>query len=256
MSLDRKILERIKKEGLAIRPRWFFVVKDCTFGAGSLALIILGSISLALFFEVMDLQGKDLTWLSVPYLFPVLMAIFLISSYWTIGRTEYFYKARFMAIFSLFFFLSLASGYLVYASGMAMKIELELENIPGYARIVSVDREVPIYPTKDSDDSKQEERQKKEENETETDQSHIQKDADGKDGYGHRLEPRREYGVAESSSSEGKQDEDKKYGSIGGQEEATIKGAGKETGEKGVEEGEVSQKEGVAEVNGSKATRP
>lgn len=256
MNLDRKILERIEKEGLTIRPRWFFMAKDFAFGAGSLVSIILGSISLGLFLEVMALQGKDLTWSSVPYFFPVLMIIFLIAGYWAIGRTGYFYKARFMAIFSAFFFLNLASGYLAYASGMAMKIESELEKIPGYVRIVPVVRESPAYPTNDSDDSSQEERQKEEEAETKAYQSHIQKDADGKDGYGHELELKRENGIAESNSSGGKQDEDEKYGSAGSHEEAAIKGVGKEAGEKKVEEGDISQKEGVSEVKGSKATRP
>lgn len=151
MSLDRKILNRIEKENLSIKPKWFFAVKNLVFGTGTLVATILGSISLALFLEVMALQGKNLTWLNVPYILAVVMVAFLILGYWIAKRVDYLYKLKFVSALSVLFFLSLTSGYLTYASGEARKIERKLERIPVYAKIIPVEKELPIYRTEKSE---------------------------------------------------------------------------------------------------------
>jgi len=145
MSLDRKILDRIERESLSIKPKWFFVVKNLVFGTGTLIATVLGSLSLALFFEVMALQGRNLTWLSVPYILAIAMVVFLILGYWIAKRVDYLYKLKFVSALSVLFFLSLTSGYLTYASGEAKKIERKMERIPVYAKMIPVEKELPIY---------------------------------------------------------------------------------------------------------------
>lgn len=144
MSLDRKILDRIEKENLSIRPKWFFAVKNLVFGVGTFSASILGSLSLALLFEIMANQGKNLTWLTVPYLYLMLLGVFLLGGYWLVTRVDSLYKLKFVPILTVLFFFSLSFGYLTFASGKAGRIERELEEVPIYAKIVPVDREIPL----------------------------------------------------------------------------------------------------------------
>lgn len=167
MSLDRKILDRIEKESLSIRPKWFFTVKNMVFGTGTLIATILGSISLALFFEVMALQGKNLTWLSVPYILAVAMAAFLILGYWIAKRVDYLYKLKFASALSVLFFLSLTFGYLAYASGEARRIERKIKRIPIYAKVMPVEKELPTYRAEKSERWRNKEWQRREDGESE-----------------------------------------------------------------------------------------
>ena len=136
MSLDKNILDKIERENLKIRPRWFFAVKNFLFGIGTLSISILGSLSLALFFEIMANQGKNLTLLTIPYLYLILLGAFLLASYWLVIKVGSLYKMRFVPVVALLFFISLSFGYLAFASGKAEKIEKELEKIPIYNKIV------------------------------------------------------------------------------------------------------------------------
>lgn len=138
MSLDRKILERIERENLRIKPRWFFAMKDVLFAAGTFFLSILGSLSLALLFEIMKQQGESLTWLNIPYVWIILLGIFLMTGYWLVTKIDSLYRIKFVPIVSMLFFISLSFGYLTFASGKAEKIELELEKIPIYDVIMPI----------------------------------------------------------------------------------------------------------------------
>jgi hypothetical protein len=141
MSLDRKILERIEREHLSIKPKWFFALKNLVFGAGTISASILGSLSLALLFEIMAEQEKNLTWLSVPYAWAILLGVFLLGGYWLVTKIDSLYKIKFVPIVSMLFFISLSFGYLTFASGKAEKIELALEKMPIYATIMSISKE-------------------------------------------------------------------------------------------------------------------
>lgn len=138
MSLDRKILERIEKENLRIKPRWFFAMKDILFGTGTISLSILGSLSLALLFEIIKQQGKNLTWLSVPYVWIILLGFFLMAGYWMVTKIDSLYKVKFVPIVSMLFFINFSFGYLTFASGKAEQIEFELEKIPIYDVIMPI----------------------------------------------------------------------------------------------------------------------
>lgn len=155
MSLDRKILERIEKEGLRIRSKWFFAMKDMIFGIGAISLIVLGSLSLALLFEIIKRQEGNLTWFSVPYAWAILLGVFLMAGYWLVIKIDSLYRIKFVPIVSMLFFLSLSFGYLTFASGKAEKIELELEKIPIYDVIMPISKEVLSDTVKKAESNKE-----------------------------------------------------------------------------------------------------
>ena len=157
MSLDRKILERIERENIKIRPKWFFAVKNFVFGTGAVMISILGSISLALLFDIMAQQGRNITWLSAPYLLAVLFVILLAGGYWLVTKIDSLYRVRFVPIMAILLCISLSFGYMTFASGKAEEIRLELEKIPIYEAIISkvevpeVDIETIFYQGKEDE---------------------------------------------------------------------------------------------------------
>lgn len=153
MSLDRKILERIERENLRIKPRWFFAMRDIIFGAGTFFLSILCSLSLALLFEITKQQGESLSWLSIPYVWIILLGFFLLAGYWLVTKIDSLYKMRFVPIVSLLFFVSLSFGYLTFASGKAEKIELELEKIPIYDVIIPTKKDILLNAVEKAESS-------------------------------------------------------------------------------------------------------
>lgn len=143
MSLDKKILEKIERENLKIRPSWFFTLKNLILGTGTFSAIILGSLSLALLLQIMRHKWENLTWLSVPYFNLILFGIFLIAGYWLVIRIDSLFKLKFLPIMTTMFFISLSFGYMTFASGEARKIERELEEVPIYTMIIPIDRDIP-----------------------------------------------------------------------------------------------------------------
>lgn len=144
MSLDRKILERIERENLGIRPKWFFAMKNMFFGTGTLLLSVLGSLSLALLFEIIKQQGESITWFSVPYIWAIMLGVFLMAGYWMVINIDSLYRIKFVPIVSVLFFISLSFGYLTFASGKAEKIELELEKISVYDEIIPIKKDASL----------------------------------------------------------------------------------------------------------------
>jgi hypothetical protein len=138
MSLDRKILERIERENLGIKPKWFFALKNLVFGIGAILASILGSLSLALLFEIIARQGK------VPYVWVILLGVFLLGGYRLVTKIDSLYKIKFVPIVSMLFFISLSFGWLTFASGKAEKMELALEKVPIYDIIIPISKEKEI----------------------------------------------------------------------------------------------------------------
>lgn len=145
MSLNRKILDRIEKENIRITPKWYFATKNTILGTGTLFAIITGSIILALIFEVIYIQGRNLSWLNIPYVLVILMIFSISLGYWTIRKIDYLYRLKFLSTLSILFFVSLAFGYLAYSSGEVGKIEGKLKKNSVFAKIMSIEKEPYIY---------------------------------------------------------------------------------------------------------------
>ena len=103
---------------------------------------ILGSISLALIFEIVMQQGKNFNWITAPYFWGVLLGFFLMGGYWLVTRIDSLYKVRFVSIMSALFFISLSFGYLTFANGKAEEIKRELEDIPVYDTIMKASEDI------------------------------------------------------------------------------------------------------------------
>ncbi len=144
MSLDKKILDRIKRENLKIRSRWFFAMKNFVFGIGTLSSSILGSLSLALLLEIITKQNENLDWLNIPYVYLILFGVFLFLGYWLLNKIGSLYKIKITLAIAVLFFISLSFGYLTFASGKAEEIEKESEKIPIYSKIVPVTANIPL----------------------------------------------------------------------------------------------------------------
>lgn len=136
MSLDKKILERIEKENIWIRPVWFFDLKNLFFGLGTILFSVCGSLSLALLFEVMRRQGK------ISYVWVILFGLFLFGGWWLVTKIDYLRRIRLVPILSILFFVSLSFGYVTFVSGTARKITRELKDVPIYAVMLPVNDEI------------------------------------------------------------------------------------------------------------------
>jgi len=142
MSLEERILNRIKNENLKIVPAYFFTLKTVIFTIGALILCMLGSLSSGLFFETTMRQGK------IAYFLIALFGIFLFAGYWLLKKIDFVCRMRFITVASLLFCMSLSLGFMAFASGEAEEIERRLERVPAYAMVVPENKDIASFEEK------------------------------------------------------------------------------------------------------------
>ncbi len=147
-DIENKILKEIKKRGMKPKPRWYFVLRNFSFWFLSFLFILIGGVSFASLlykisntYEVLQfvfdnnlLIFKSVL-LFIPYIWLLLLIIFLFLAIYNFKKTEFAYRYNLTLIVSLFFLASVIFGVLIFYFGLSAKTEQIYKNyIPFYER--------------------------------------------------------------------------------------------------------------------------
>lgn len=134
MNLDKKILERIEKDGLRPKPRWFFVGKDFMF-----LLFVLGSllasafaISFFVYFKVYKMDTR--LFLLVFWL--ALATIFFLGAKHFLSKVDKLYKVPNFTVIPMLAAIVLLFGFSFFTQGQTQQAEKKLEKVPIYGEFV------------------------------------------------------------------------------------------------------------------------
>lgn len=141
----KRVLDRIKGEGLSPRPRWEFIFKNYAFWILGAFAVALGAFAFAaaLFelenaswrFYVATHQDFITFFLSVaPFLWVVALALFVLLGYVNIRRTKRGYRYPLAVIAFGAILTSIALGTGLYAAGFGAEIEEALGDHPPFYR--------------------------------------------------------------------------------------------------------------------------
>jgi hypothetical protein len=138
MKLDKQILIRIEEEKIKIISRWVFVVKNAL--AWLAVGLILGSGSLALSLAVLITRENGLLFSKI------LLSFFWIIVFVGLGFSvyqrlmqigfKYFHRLRYLTLAAFVLVINIALGGVFFENGQTEKIQIMLEKIPAYEKIM------------------------------------------------------------------------------------------------------------------------
>jgi len=148
-QFGQKILEKIKEEKIAPKPRWRFLLqKYMVWGSGILALIV-GSLAVSvIIYFIQDenanvYQKLDGSWLkfiflTLPYFWLILLAFFVFIFYYNLKHTGRGYRYPIVAAIAVSIFLSLFFGAIFFQLGVGRLIDDLLgEGTPLYSSVLN-----------------------------------------------------------------------------------------------------------------------
>lgn len=148
IDISKATLEKMKRENIHPRPRWYFLTKNLFFWLMFSLTTILGGISFGM---IMFITG-DLDWdiyhylgisvskavlVSLPYLWIAFMLFFLFVTYYNFIHTRTGYRYHFIMIFFISLLMSAMLGLVFYQYGWTETIDSQLRSrIPGYHHLI------------------------------------------------------------------------------------------------------------------------
>jgi hypothetical protein len=144
-----KLLEKMKEEKIAPKPRWQFLLKKyVVLASGVLALIIGGlSTSVAVYFlqdsglniyQKIDGSPLRLIFLTLPYFWLIFLALFIFVLYYNLKHTDKGYRYSVAAVAAVSIILSLVLGAIFFQLGIGRLIDDVLgERTPLYSSIMN-----------------------------------------------------------------------------------------------------------------------
>ena len=131
-QLSQKVLDKIKDEKIQPKAKWVFLFKDCAIWFVFALALVVGSLSVSVIIflllhdnlNIPDTQnGLKILFLSLPYFWLVILAVFLVIAYYNFQYTKHGYRYNPYLIIIISILLSLIIGSFVYALGGGQKIE-------------------------------------------------------------------------------------------------------------------------------------
>lgn len=148
-NFDQKLVDKIKQEHIAPRPRWHFLLKDYVVRAtGTLALLV-GSAAVSVMIYLFKYNGWEMQeethktfleffLLTLPYFWFIFLAFFIFLLYYNLKHTKrgYRYPVWFISIAA--FLASVILGGIFYLAGLGEKIDIVLgEKAPLYEKVIN-----------------------------------------------------------------------------------------------------------------------
>ena len=145
-SLEKRILEKIKKEKIKPKSKWYFIIKNSFFFSIFIISIILGSLSFSVLFyifsnnqslifdyyNVYELKNAILFWL-------FLLIIFFGISIWNNKNLKNSYKYQPSTIILFNLSISLVLGLILFYTGIAKKTdEISAKNLDFYQKNIKI----------------------------------------------------------------------------------------------------------------------
>jgi hypothetical protein len=160
VDISKDTLEKIKKEKVHPKPRWYFLTRNYFFWLMFALTTVLGGIS----FGMIMFITSDLDWdiyhylgislpkavlMSLPYLWIILLLLFLFITYYNFIHTRTGYRYRFIMIFFIGLIISGLMGLGLYQYGWTETVDRQLRiRIPGYHHLVYSRENQWMHPEK------------------------------------------------------------------------------------------------------------
>jgi hypothetical protein len=140
MELDKKILNRIEKEKIAVRPRWFFAARNFSFGLLDVVLLASFLISGMIMIYFYSNFGEG-SFLSVAFLaWALLLAVSLFGILQINRKISSLYKLRLAVAVPILLIANSAFGFYSNQKGLADNVEAKMEKtLPAYEKMISQD---------------------------------------------------------------------------------------------------------------------
>ncbi len=147
-DISKKTLEKIKKEQLHPKPRWYFLTRNYFFWFMFVLTTLLGGIAFGMIllitgnldwdvYQYLGISLPEALVVHLPYLWIALLIIFIFVTYYNFIHTRKGYRYRFIFIFFISLLLSAALGFGFYQYGWTETVERQLRiRFPGYQRMV------------------------------------------------------------------------------------------------------------------------
>ncbi len=145
-DISKKVLETIKEKKIKPKPRWAFLLKDYFIWLISIISLIIGSLAFSVIIFLVKNNDWDVykqinnsllefTILTLPYLWFVILILFIIAAYYNFERTKKGYKYQLYAIVISSIIFSALFGALLYNVGIGQAIdEVFAEKVPFYEK--------------------------------------------------------------------------------------------------------------------------
>ena len=157
-----KVLQKIKNERICPKPRWQFLLKDYFVWFVFLMSLLLGSIAFCVMLHILFTNDWDLyqylhtsfaghILVSVPYLWLVFLAAFVLIAYYNFKHTKSGYRHETYFIVGLSIVGSLFLGTFLHSLGAGEKVEnFVAESVPEYEKLTccSARKDIWVQPEK------------------------------------------------------------------------------------------------------------
>jgi heme/copper-type cytochrome/quinol oxidase subunit 2 len=148
-DFDQKLVEKIKEEGMAPKPRWHFLMKDYIIWALGTVSLLIGaaavSVMIYLFkysgWEVQPQTHKSLgefVLLTLPYFWLIFLGLFVFTLYYNLKHTKRGYRYPVWVIIISSIGISIILGCLFFLAGLGEKVDDVLaERAPFYGQVIN-----------------------------------------------------------------------------------------------------------------------
>jgi hypothetical protein len=159
-DISKKTLEKIKKEQVHPKPRWYFLTRNYFFWLMFALTTLLGGVAFGMILSIttnldwdiyhyLGLSLLEAVVTSLPYLWIALLLFFLFITYYNFIHTRTGYRYRFVVIFITSLLISILLGFGFYQYGWTETVERQLRaRIPGYQRMVYTGENQWMHPEK------------------------------------------------------------------------------------------------------------
>lgn len=142
-NIAKRILEKIKEQGLHPKPKWHFRLKSVFLWFIFAIVVIVGGMAVSVIvfmaknsdWDLFSRFGSMFILETLPYFWLIILAMFSILAYIDFKQTKEGYRFHFYTVFSGAIGLSLVLGFIFYAGGFGQAMEFRMQrSFPLYNR--------------------------------------------------------------------------------------------------------------------------
>jgi hypothetical protein len=148
-EFDKKLVEKMKEEKMAPKPRWHFLLKDYVIWAAGTVALLIGAAAVSVLLYLLKYNGWELSagtnknfWefllMTLPYFWIIFLGIFIFILYYNLQHTKKGYRYPVWVIIVFAILASIILGSAFYLLGVGQKIDNILgKKAPLYERIIN-----------------------------------------------------------------------------------------------------------------------
>lgn len=157
-DFSKEILEKIKKEQIRPKSKWYFALRDSVVWLVFAASIVLGALSFSVMLHFWEINDWDAYYrlhenflafvlMTMPYFWLVCFVLFAFLAYYYLKHTRTGYRLEFARVVVWNLALSLFFGSILYSMGVGRRAESEFaENSPLYEELRNEQENVWLRP--------------------------------------------------------------------------------------------------------------